>query len=302
MLHTILLFSLAFSQNPMQVNNDLVIMRDIEYAPVQLGQNLARPLLMDVAFPTVTKGALPAIIFVHGRGWKDGDRNEGLQFIKLVAEGGYFAATIDYRLTAEAGFPAAVHDCKAAVKFLRTNAESLGIDECRIGIVGVSAGGHLAALVGLSAGDKYLDGDFNGGDVSTDVTCIGSISGAVMPQNQKGNGKRLYEAWALQDKSVKLELTLPQHYLDKLDPPIYLLCGEKDTICPLKDTQSFIQYLERDGVSYETSVVPNKGHQITEPTAYVGLASFLDKHLGGHAETALKEGLAERKKSGRSRD
>jgi len=298
---SLLLLAVTFIQNPVEVKNNHVLMRAIEFAPADANQELSRPLLMDVAFPTKTKEGLPAIIFVHGGGWSNGKRQDGSRYIELFAEGGYFAATIDYRLSREAGFPAAVHDCKAAIRFLRTNANSLGVDPNRIGIIGVSAGGHLATLAGCSADNTYLNGAINGRDESTEVVCIGSISGAVRPQNSTGNGKKMYEAWALHDSSVELALTLPEHYLDKNDPPIYLLCGEKDMVCPVKEAESFVQILKSKAVPFEMSVVPNQGHQISEPSAYVGLLSFLDKHLGGHAETSFEEFLEKRETSGRGR-
>ena len=95
----------------------------------------------------------------------------------------------------------------------------------------------MAALVGVSSGIGFLDGPINGPKVSTGVTCIGSISGAVMPQLAQGRGKQIYEAWALGVPDIRIADTLPITYLDEEDPPIYLLCGEEDDICPvnLKD-------------------------------------------------------------------
>lgn len=302
MFHFIFLLSITVVQNPIQFNNGLVQMSNIEFADADSDLGLSRALLMDVVFPTEAKEPLPAILFLHGGGWSGGKRQDGLKAIQMVALGGYFAATIDYRLTEEGGFPAAVHDCKAAIKFLRLNSNELGIDPNRIGIVGYSAGGHLAALVGFSAGDKYLDGAINGEAVSTEVLCIGSISGAVMPQVARGKGKRMYEEWALKDENVELLMTLPEHYLDEDDPPIYLLCGEDDKVCPVRLTQSFLRKVEDNDVDCEIVVVPNQGHQITEPSAYLGLLGFLDKHLGGHAQSSFKEYLNKIEKSGQGRE
>jgi len=301
MFHCILLLTITVAQNQIQVNGGLVQMRDIEFADADEDQGLSRALLMDVVFPTEAEEALPAVLFLHGGGWFGGKRQDGLKAIQMVALGGYFAASIDYRLAEEGGFPAAVHDCKAAIKFLRLNSDALGIDPTKIGIFGVSAGGHLAALVGFSAGDQYLDGSINGDNISTQVTCIASISGAVMPQLADGRGKQVYEAWALQDQAAELERTLPEYYLDDEDPPIYLLCGEDDRVCPVKDTNTFVQILKSKNVKYDIDIVPNQGHRITEPSAFLGLLEFLDTHLGGNAQSSFKEYLNKKDTSGRGR-
>lgn len=302
MFQCILLFSFSMMQNPIQFDNGLVRMSNIQFADSGGDKDPSRALLMDVAFPAKSKRPLPAVIFVHGGGWSGGKRQDGSKAINMVARGGYFTATIDYRLSKEQGFPAAVHDCKAAIKFLRSNAHELGIDPGRIGIVGYSAGGHLAALVAFSAGDQFLDGRLNGNDVSTDVVCIGSISGALMPHLAKGEGKRVYEDWALQDSAVPLSQSLPHLYLDASDPPIYLLCGEDDQVCPVEWTQSFTNKLKQYSISYEIEIVPNQGHQISDPNSYMGLLGFLDEYLGGHAKSSFGDFLEKTKSSRTSRN
>ncbi len=302
MFQCIFLLSFAISQNPIQLNNGLVLMSDIKFADSDGDKEHSRALLMDVAFPAKSKMLLPAVIFVHGGGWSSGKRQDGLKAINMLAMGGYFTATIDYRLSKEQGFPAAVHDSKAAIKFLRSNAHVLGIDPERIGIVGYSAGGHIAALVGFSTGDQFMDGLINGNDVPTDVVCIGSISGALMPQFAKGDGKKIYEEWALQESDVTLSQSLPHLYLDPSDPPIYLLCGEDDQVCPVEWTHSFVDKLKQYSISYEIEIVSNQGHQISSPNSYMGLLAFLDEHLGGHAKSSFSDFLKKTKKSGNDRN
>jgi len=271
------------SAPPIEFRDRVVFMSEIPYAIV----HPRGELLMDVAFPIESPEPLPAVIFVHSGGWAQGQRQEMREAIHIMAQGGYFAATIDYRLTAEAGFPAAVHDCKAAIRFLRTNAEDLHIDPDRIGIVGFSAGGHLATLVGMSQGVRRLDGTINGRKVSTAVACVGSISGIVAPQLATGEVRNAYRQWVEAGSGVRTSTTIPQTYLDSKDPPMYILCGQNDLIYPIRHTKLFVEALKSAGIEHHLDIVKDAGHTIDEASAYQGLMSFLDAHLGGRANGVL---------------
>ncbi len=275
------------------VKRNIVEMKAIQFATVPTEKNESVPLLMDVAFPSFQNGLLPAVIFVHGGSWKEGRRQDGTKAIDMFARGGYFAASIDYRLVKDAGFPAAVHDCKAAIRFLRKNAKELSIDPNRIGIVGFSAGGHLAALVGLTEGDALLEGTINGKDISTTVSCVGTISGAVMPELARGHLKSIYEKWALEDRSVKRAETLPSTYVDSKDPPFYILSGERDKLCPSKDAEEFNALLQHAGIEVDIEIIEDEGHLIVSPNAYLGMFGFFDSHLGGSARNVLQQSIQE---------
>jgi len=118
-----------------------------------------RILQLDLFKPKEQSEALPAIIWIHGGGWRGGTRDSGHKMARYFAERNYVAVAISYRLSGEAPFPAQIHDCKAAVRWLRANAQAYGIDPKRIGAIGNSAGGHLAALLATSAGVEELEGD-----------------------------------------------------------------------------------------------------------------------------------------------
>jgi len=273
-------------------------MTEVEYASVDEHKTLEKPLFMDVAFPSVAPDPLPVVLFIHGGGWTGGQREDGERFIRMLSAGGYFACSIDYRLTQTAGFPAAIYDCKTAIKFLRTHAEELGIDPTNIGIAGYSAGGHLAALVGLSRGNEIVGKGFNRDDPSTEVLCIATISGMVMPQYAKGKTQQMYEGWALQNKGVTIQETLPETYADSQDPPMYLLCGSDDHIAPVKYSKKFIELMQERGVNAQIEILPKRGHVITKAESYFGLLHFLDQHLGGHSEQSVRE-FAQRDKNSR---
>ena len=291
MYQVILALSILLAAPSVKVDNGVVVMTEIEFLDPETNNSLSHPLYMDVAFPSETEGLLPAIIYIHGGGWASGKREEGLRAIRMFAFGDYFAASIDYRLTGEAGFPAAVHDCKAAIKFLKQNAAELQIDPQNIGIVGYSSGGHLAALVGVTAGDSFMDGPLNGTNTSTEVQCIATISGAVMPHIATGQGKNLFARWALKDPRAILQQALPQQYLNSTDPPLYLMCGSDDNVCPVKYTKKFTEELALKKIEYHLEVLPKRGHLISDPADYLGLLEFIDSKLGGNSHSAMQSFL-----------
>ena len=153
------------------VPDSVTFERDITYAEaggarVQL--NLARP--------KGVSGPLPAVLCIHGGGFRAGSREGYNKLCLTLAQRGFVAATISYRLAPMHQFPAAVHDTKAAVRWLRANAAKYGIDPARIGVTGGSAGGHLAQFLGVTAGVKEFEGTDNPG-FSSAVTCVVNVYG-----------------------------------------------------------------------------------------------------------------------------
>ena len=138
------------------------LLEGIEYASIRG----FRPLLLDLYLPAGA-GPWPAVVFIHGGGWGVGTRASvspplddwSPSAFERIARAGLAVATVDYRLTGEAIFPAQLHDVKAAVRWLRSQADALGIDAERLVAWGASAGGHLAALVGLTGAEGVLEGD-----------------------------------------------------------------------------------------------------------------------------------------------
>ena len=163
--------SLSSRAAELTVPDNVTFERDVEYANAggaKLQLNLARP--KDV------KGPLPAVLCIHGGGFRAGSREGYNKLCLTLAQRGFVAATISYRLAPAHQFPAAVHDTKAAVRWLRANAARLGIDPTRIGVTGGSAGGHLAQFLGVTAGVKEFEGADNSG-FSSAVTCVVNVYG-----------------------------------------------------------------------------------------------------------------------------
>jgi acetyl esterase/lipase len=128
--------------------------------------------VMDIIRPRETSQPRPAVMCIHGGGFRAGSRKGYVELCTRLAQRGYVAATVDYRLAPQAPFPAAVHDVKAAVRYLRANAARLGIDPNRICTTGGSAGGHLALFLGLTGGLPQFEGDGPNRDQSSRVSCV----------------------------------------------------------------------------------------------------------------------------------
>ena len=197
-----------------------------------------RTLEMDVYRPNDAWGLLPAVVCIHGGGWANGTRKNHGILAQAIADRGYVAATISYRLSGEAPFPAAIHDCKAAVRFLRANATEYGIDTEKIGAMGLSAGGHLTALLATSHGVDSLEGDGGNASFSSAIQAavpMGAQTDLLSPRTreisaieQRGKIWRQFLGGAQADRMSTYELASPLFHLEKSDPPCWFITGETD--------------------------------------------------------------------------
>jgi acetyl esterase/lipase len=210
-----------------------------------------RELKCDI-FRPATADKLPAIVIVHGGGWINGDKTRFRALAQAMATRGYVTASIEYRLAGEALFPAAIHDCFSAVRFLRKKAVDWNIDSNRIGAVGGSAGGHLVALMATAANVPQLHATGEKGDASVQWAMVMAgpcelSTGPVadrsrkMPENSNSNkwlGKTIDE-----DPSL-YRLASPISHIDESTPPVFFLVGEHDN--PQRNTAFRDQLRNRD--------------------------------------------------------
>lgn len=154
----------------------------------------SRKLLLDAFYPKKkTKKQRPALIIIHGGGWRTGDRSQHAPLAKQLAALGYVCFTPEYRLSTEALFPAAVHDLKAAIRWVRANAKKYNIDTNRIATIGFSAGGQLSALMGATGENPKLEGDSGSLGHSTKVNAVVDIDGIlafIHPESGEGDDSR----------------------------------------------------------------------------------------------------------------
>ena len=194
-----------------------------------------RTLEMDLYRPKDSWGALPAILCIHGGGWAKGSRKNYQKIAQSLALRGYLTAAISYRLSGEAAFPAAIHDCKAAVRFLRAHADTLGVHPNKIGAIGSSAGGHLAALLATSNGIGELEGRGGNSNFSSRIQAVvpmGAQTDFLSERTREVSRDR--EIWkqfmnGSQEENRKLYgLASPFEHLDSGDPPVLFITGEMD--------------------------------------------------------------------------
>ncbi len=220
---------------------------DIEYARVG-----ALSLKLDLHLPATANP--PLIVYVHGGAWRAGSKSD-VPISKLL-DHGFAIASVDYRLSTRAVFPAQIHDIKAAIRFLRAKSELYRIATKRIAIIGSSAGGHLAALTGVTNGHAELEGKVGEHlNQSSDVQCIVSLYGAsnlqtILTQSTEFGLKVRVPALQLllggqpAEKPALARLASPVAHLDKSDPPLLLIHGDADPQMPLEQSKEFAKAYE----------------------------------------------------------
>ena len=157
---------------PEEMPDGVQLIKDIEF-----GNPGEHPLKLDLYRPTKLDKPVPGLIFIHGGAWKGGSRDMYRPYAVQYAQKGYVAASISYRLSPVAPFPAAVEDAKCAVRWMRANADNYGVDPNHICVLGGSAGGHLAMMVGYSWPDKQLEGSGGHEGASSKVQAVVSFYG-----------------------------------------------------------------------------------------------------------------------------
>ena len=270
---------------------NIEFVHDVVYATITSDNGEERELLFDAAFPKQGGDQpLPAIIYIHGGGWSGGAREAGLPFTIAFANGGYFACTISYRLSGEAKYPAAVHDCKAAVRFLRANAAELGIDPDRIGVWGHSAGGHLSAMLGLTGDDAALEGEVGTTGVSSKVNCFVSVCGpAQLAGFDYNNIVANFLGGATEEERAPIaKQASPVTHVDANDPPSLLVHGTADDLVNIRQARLLHEKLTGAGADCELHEIEGEGHAVRDKAAYERVAMFFDEHLGGYATRVMK--------------
>jgi arylsulfatase A len=227
-----------------------------------------RTLEMDIYRPKKAWGQLPAIVCIHGGGWRKGSKINHRKVAQALAAEGFVTASISYRLSGEATFPVHIHDCKAAVRFLRANAKKLGIDADNIGAIGHSAGGHLAALLATSAGVAELEGDGGNKEFSSAIQAVVPMGGQTDFLSQRNREVSSRAAiWqqflgGSQDEAPETyRLASPLVHLDKNDPPVWLISGENDD--PSTHGDELRKQMDDFGIPNGLTVIKDAPHPFT---------------------------------------
>ena len=221
---------------------------DIEY-----GTGGERKLQLDLYLPKGRKKTTPAIIFIHGGAWKGGKRGDMKFYCVKFAEKGYVTATVTYRLMGEACFPAAVHDVKCAVRWLRANAAKYQVDSERIVVSGNSAGGHLSMMIGYSD-DPSLEGSGGNNNVSSRVCAVVNFYGPTDLTTDFANEQELVREFVggktFDEAPEAYKLASPLFHLTRDDPPTLIFHGTIDSTVPVIQADILAEKLKELGIDY----------------------------------------------------
>jgi acetyl esterase/lipase len=216
-------------------------------------------LKLDIYQPKDLLKPRPVLIFIHGGGWKKGKKEDYLLYLIAFAQKGYITASISYRLVPQARYPAAVEDVKCAVRWIRAHAHDYLIDPDKIAVIGGSAGGHLALMIGYSPDVSGLDGECSADSVSSRVQAVVDLYGPADLTTEYARTHKTTLGFFGQTYDSIPELyaqASPAMYITADDPPTLIFHGTIDELVPVSQSDSLKQLLDRAGV-------PNEYHRLT---------------------------------------
>jgi acetyl esterase/lipase len=273
----------ASAQKDPPVPATVTFERNIEYTNPDnqhLQLNMARPKTGD--------GPFPCVLCIHGGGFRAGSREGYNGQIVRLAEHGYVAVTISYRLAPKYPFPAAVHDTKAAVRWIRANAKKYHIDPNNIGVTGGSAGGTLVQMLGVTSDVKEFEGNGGNPEQSSKVKCVVNYYGAN--DFTKSYGKSvdaaqvlpLYLGGNLETARAAHIRSSPLYWVTPNAAPTLCVHGTKDPYVHVEQAEMLVEKMKATGIEVELLKLEGAGHGFKgkdAETAEKAMIAFFDKHL-----------------------
>jgi acetyl esterase/lipase len=250
---------------------------------------------LDLYLPAKTDAPVPVIVWIHGGAWTGGSKEMPGQALAFLAKG-YAVASIGYRLSQHAIFSAQIEDCKAAIRWLRANASTYQLDGAHIGVWGASSGGHLAALLGTTAGAKELEGTGGNAEQSSRVQSVvdffgptdflqmdaHAVKGAMLKHNSANSPESRLIGGAIQQNIDSVHRADPIHYVSKDAPPFFIAHGEQDPLVPCNQSELLYEALRKAGVEVTLQKIPDAGHggrEFSTDKMQATVQQFLDKYL-----------------------
>ncbi len=269
---------------------------DVVYATVEGPDHEKIELKLDLYVPEKVaegEGARPLVVWIHGGGWQGGSKDR-CPANRLVLDG-YVVASVQYRLTDVAPWPAQIQDCKGAIRWLRANAERYGVDPARIGTWGSSAGGHLAAMLGMTTpkDDLVLEGDVGGNTTQSSAVqavvnwfgpadLVRLVDGIQFDDDGPDGPMTKLAGGKLRDKMDVLKQASPVIYASKDDAPMLIMHGSDDRLVPMEQSVMLRDALQKSGAHVELVEKANSGHgngEFMRLTTLAEVKQFLDVQL-----------------------
>lgn len=285
----------AQAPKPFQLPAGIKMEKDIAY--IEGGDEAQK---LDIYLPEApSEKPLPLIVHIHGGGWRAGSKFP-CPVMGMVLKG-YAVASVEYRFSQKAVFPAQIQDCQAAIRWLRAHAKQYHFDTEHLGAIGGSAGGHLSALVGTSGGKKAFPPIGGHEDQSDRVQAVCDIFGPAdftTVMQQAADDKNVKNIFAFNtpsdpysgligaklDDKAKADAVSPVHYVSKEAPPFLILHGTHDTLVPYAQSVQLEAALKTQGVPVWLQTLPGAGHGgplFSKPAVLQLTQNFFDKHLKG---------------------
>ncbi|GEM_PF-1356576 len=270
--------------------------RDVKYA------NVSRKQSLHIFLPPTGNGPFPVVVWVHGGGWQSGSKNLAANaYQRSALTRGYALVSVGYRLSGEAIFPAQIHDVKTAIRFLRANGQHYALDTKKLGVWGASAGGHLVALLGTSAGVTALEGETLGykgqsSRVQAVVDWFGPTNFLTMDTDAKTAGcarsnhsgpnspeSRMIGGQITQMQAA-VKLASPLTHITKDDPPFFIQHGDKDCTVAYPQSEALRDGLKATGINVPVSMEILKGAGHSDPAFKTAanvkkVLDFFDKYI-----------------------
>jgi acetyl esterase/lipase len=250
--------------------------------------------MLDLLIPVEDSASpRPLVIFVHGGGWESGSKDDTDMLCSLIEGSPCVGASLNYRLTDEAVWPAQIHDCKAAVRWLRAHAHEYHLDPDKLAVFGISAGGHLVSMLGVSGGVAALEGSLGRHlDQSSRVTCVLDFcgpsnfltfagEGTIIDLEDPQTGISKLIGGTVKDRPDAARSASPVTYVTADDAPFVIVHGEKDNIVRHSQATELDAALGRAGVPSTLITGSNGGHVFFSRPLLERMRAFLDRHLLG---------------------
>ncbi|TWE09176.1 acetyl esterase/lipase [Neobacillus bataviensis] len=296
------------------VDHSVEIITDLVYAEIN-----GRQLLADIYLPRLKKEPLPVIIWLHGGGWRFGDRKLGPDFTRYFASKGYAMVSIDYRLSDEDTFPAQIHDVKTAIRWVKTIAAEYGLDGNKIGLWGSSAGGHLAALAATTEPNQFIGENPLYSEMTSEVQAV-AIGYGPMNFLQIDEQRELYGISEEDPESVQIPkdkktsdpdsfeslflgapiLTCPERvkeanpltYVKSGLPPFLIMHGLSDIAVPAHQSKLLYQELADKKNNVSLYLINGLGHGFLNRTDLdEGGPRVVRSYVSKNGEEKINEGM-----------